>query len=234
MHLFDHPHLQCKLDKVRLLCFDVDGTLIDDHGGHANLWESLHRAFGVTEEERRRIADDFFSGRITYADWVDLDVGRWQALGVTRNDMLDVIRQLQPVRDAPETIAILAARGYRLAVISGSIDLGLEALFPQHPFDPVLINRIVFDPQGRIAHWHATPFDLSDKEKGLQMIAAEAGVSLQECAFFGDNFNDVAAVKAAGIGIAVASKCEDLTRECDLHIADRCLAPLKAWFQGPV
>jgi HAD superfamily phosphoserine phosphatase-like hydrolase len=232
MHLFDDPQLQCKLDRIRMICFDVDGTLIDDHGGSANIWESLHRAFGVTEEENRKRVDHFFSGRITYAEWVDVDVGHWQLLGVTRADMLEVINRLGPVKGAPEAVANLSARGYKLAVISGSIDLGLETIFPGHPFKPVYINRIEFDANGLICGWRATPFDLARKESALRLIAEEAEMDLEQCAFVGDNFNDVTAVQSAGVGIAIASKCPELTAVCDIHLEERCLDPLNDIFPG--
>jgi len=160
---FDDPQLQCKLSRIRLVCFDVDGTLIDDHGGQANIWESLHRAFGVSEAISRQRHDDFRSGRISYAEWVDLDVGHWQTLGVTRADMLQVIQRLAPVHGARQAVADLLSRGYKLAVISGSIDLGLQTVFPDHPFHPVYINRIHFAGDGTISGWEATPFDLCEK-----------------------------------------------------------------------
>lgn len=234
MHHFDDPLLQCKLGRIRLVCFDVDGTLIDDHGGAANIWESLHRAFGVSEETNRQRFADFRDGKMSYSEWVDVDVGQWQSLGVTRSDMLRVINQLAPVKNAPETVETLSRRGYKLAVISGSIDLGLETLFPDHPFQPVYINKIEFADHGGIARWHATPFDLAHKETALQLIARQAGLALDQCAFVGDNFNDVSAAQAAGVSIAVASKCENLTAICDVHLADRCLAPLLDLFPGPL
>ncbi|MBI2193018.1 MAG: HAD family phosphatase [Planctomycetes bacterium] len=200
---------------IKLIAFDVDGTLIDDGSGQINIWQQIHRRFGLPDEENDRRFDQFHRGEITYAQWVDLDVGGWKALGVTRDMLFAAVSGLRLMPGARETVFELARRGYRLCVISGSIDLGLEILFPGHPFRPVFINRIHFGRDGRISHWEATPFDLVHKAQALRDVARQEGLAEEECAFVGDNTNDVEVARAAGYSISFNSKSADLDAVSD-------------------
>ena len=129
--------------RVDLVCFDVDGTLVE-HPEHKVVWQVINRRFlgddGVNTERFKR----YRSGEITYAEWVDLDVGEWQKLGLTRDQLVDALGELRLVDGARETLQILKERGYKLAVTSGTINISLETLFPDHPFDDVFCNRIRF------------------------------------------------------------------------------------------
>ena len=227
------PRLSAKLARIRLICFDVDGTLIDDEGGDANIWHAIHRSCGLPGNVNGDRFAAFLEGRITYSDWVDLDVGDWQRHGLTRADILRVVRQLRLMPGARQTVAELRRRGYKLGVISGSLDIGIETLFPDHPFNDLFINRIRFDADERIAGWEATSFDLNHKEEALRLIAEREGLSLGQCAFVGDNFNDVAVARAAGVAVALAPKCEELRAIADLHLPAPDLRPLLDYFPGP-
>lgn len=215
---------------IKLICFDVDGTLIDDGDGQLNIWKQIHRRFGVSDEENDRRFEQFRRGEITYTEWVDIDVGGWQAGGVTRDMILSVVAELQLMRGARETAFELVRRGYRLCVISGSIEIGLENLFPDHPFRPVFINRIFFSPDGRISGWQATPFDLEEKSLALRRVAEEEGLSVKECAFVGDNYNDVDVAAIAGFSIAFNSKSKDLDAVASEVICEKDLSRILPYF----
>ena len=105
---------------------------------------------------------------------------------------------------------MLREHGHRLIVISGTLDLMLETLYPDHPFEAVFANRIRFDDQGRISGWEATPFDMKGKADALREYAGDNGIPLERCAFVGDSSNDVWIARAAGFSIAINPRCEEL------------------------
>lgn len=58
------------------------------------------------------------------------------------------------------------------------------------------------------------------KGSGLQKICADAGVDIQNAVAFGDSFNDIAMLKAAGTGIAMGNAEQALKDAADMITAD--------------
>ncbi len=192
-----------------LILFDVDGTLMHHPRGLV-IWEVLNDHFVGDLTINRERYRAYRAGEITYGEWVDLDVGSWRDAGATREQIIDAISELEPAEGAHETFEELQRRGYRLAVISGTIDVGLNHVFPEHPFEAVFTNKIEFDDRGAIAGWQATPFDLDGKVRAMEVLADRFGTRVDRCAFIGDAFNDVPIARAAGYSIAFNSRCDEL------------------------
>ena len=193
---------------IDLVAFDVDGTLVTHAAGKV-VWQLIAERTGCDPTLGRTRYARYLKGEITYAEWVDLDVGDWAARGATREAMESAIREelgLSP--GARAVVQELKARGYHLAVISGTIDLVLNVLFPDHPFDHVFTNRVHFDAAGRIATWEATPYDMDGKEAALRLLAARTGTPLNRCAFIGDHTNDLSALRLVGLPVAYDPKDE--------------------------
>ena len=189
-----------------LIAFDVDGTLVDS-AERKVVWQLLNRRFGGDDGVNAARFAAYLRQEITYAEWVDLDVGHWVTCGATRAEIAAVITEhLYPVPGARELLAELKHRGYRLAVISGTLDLTLELLFPDHPFEEVFTNRIWFHADGTIAGWAATPYDMEGKAQALEAIARRMGVPLEETVYVGDNINDLQVMRRAGLAVAFEPK----------------------------
>lgn len=197
-----------------LVAFDVDGTLVR-HPEDKTIWEVLNRRYlgndRVNEERYRKVV----AGEMSYADWVALDIQGWFDAGATRDDMVEAMAPLRLVDGARDALARLREAGSRLVVISGTLDLLLDTLFPDHPFDEVYTNRIGFEDDGTISGWTATPFDLEGKAVALRTVALRDGIPLSRCAFVGDSSNDVAVARIAGRTIAFNPRSETLAREAD-------------------
>jgi HAD superfamily PSPase-like hydrolase len=199
----------------RLVAFDVDGTLIGSRDGRV-VWQFLNQRFGGDAEVNARRFRAYLDKKITYAEWVELDVGQWVAAGATREQIVEeILRRLYLLPGARETVETLNDRGFRLAVISGTIDLVLELLYPQHPFDEVFTNRIWFDDSGQIAGWEATPFDMEGKARALAQIAGRLGIDMSQTVYVGDNLNDIQVMGVAGLAIAYDPKHSSVGRAAD-------------------
>ncbi len=198
-----------------LVCFDLDGTLVDDT---VYIWSTFHAHFGTDRARRARAREDFFAGRIGYREWFETDLELLDAAGADLASMRALVETLPVMPGARETLAELRAQGRRLAVISGSVDLVLDSLFPEQPFDHVLINRLRFDPSGRLDGGTPTAYDLDRKADGLRELASREGLEPGAVAFVGDNANDVAVAGAAGRAIAFNCKSDDLARVADVVV----------------
>jgi len=205
-----------------LVVFDVDGTLVE-HADDKTVWEVLNLRFtGVGDADRERF-EAYREGRLSYAEWVALDVSGWRDAGATRDQIVAAFEPLKLVSGTREALAALRARGVRLAIVSGTLDLLLDTLFPDHPFDEVYCNRIRFGDDGRIQSWSATPFDMSGKSVALRAIALREGVPLSRVAFVGDSANDVWIAEESGFAVAFNPKSADLERVADVAVRSRDL-----------
>mgnify|MGYP002641510283 CR=1 FL=1 len=203
------------MKKPQLVAFDVDGTLIESPDGRV-VWQLLNALYGSSPRENSRRYHSFLSGEISYPEWVDLDIGAWKATGATREQLADAIRQgLSPAPGALETVNELRARGYRLAVISGTLDLTLDLLLPDHPFEAVFTNKIWFNEAGLIAGWRATPYDNEGKAEALERVAADMSLTPKDAVFVGDNINDLQVMARAGLAVAFNPKTPEVEAAAD-------------------
>lgn len=197
-----------------IIAFDVDGTLVRGPNGWT-VWEVLNEHFTGTAEHNKERYALYRSGKLSYADWVRLDVSGWIEAGATRAKIVAALGPLELIRGVRESLAALRAAGGRLYVISGTLDVMLDTLLPDHPFEEVYANHLGFDDAGRIAHWRATPFDMEGKAQALRAIAMREGVPLQDCAFVGDSGNDVWVARLAGRTVAFNPRSDELAAEAD-------------------
>ncbi|MCA9667627.1 MAG: HAD family phosphatase [Myxococcales bacterium] len=205
-----------------LVAFDIDGTLVRTRPGSQPkvVWRLLNDHFcGEDVVGRSRLAA-YLAGELSYERWVELDVGGWQARGATRDEMARVIRESLVVGPGvSDALAELRARGHRLVAISGTLDLLVEVLLPEHPFERCHTNCIDFAADGTISGWRATPYDMDGKARALRAAADELCVSFERCAFVGDDINDLAAMRAAGLAIAFEPKHDEVAEAADHVIA---------------
>jgi len=211
-----------------LVAFDVDGTLV--HGpDDLNVWEILNQRFaGGSEINRERYAR-YRAGELSYAEWVALDIVGWRDAGATRADLVAALAPLRLIAGAREALARLKRHGMRLVVISGTLDLMLESVFPDHPFDEVYANHIGFDDSEAISHWRATPFDMAGKAQALRSIALREGIPLSRCAFVGDSANDVWVARVAGFTVALNPKSDELAQLAGAVVESDDLRAVLPW-----
>lgn len=218
--------------RIRIVAFDVDGTLVH-HPQHQTVWQILNRRWLTPPGLNRERFEAYRAGRITYAEWVALDIGDWSARGVRRAQIVDAIRaELCAAPGASETVATLNARGYRLIVVSGTLDLTIELLLPELSFHRVFTNRIWFQTDGRIRGWRATPFDVAGKAVAFTSLARAHGWDAEHVAFIGDGWNDISALRAAGLGIAVHPKEQAVREAAQVVIEEGSLTQLLALLPG--
>jgi phosphoserine phosphatase len=192
-----------------IVVFDIDGTLVLSSEGRT-VWEVLNRRFlGTAEFNKQRYAL-YKRGELSYSEWVDLDIRGWLRAGATKETIISGFAPLTLTPGARETLSALLDEGMRLFAISGTLDIMLESLYPDHPFEEVYANRMEFDERGNISGWQATPFDMEGKAEALRAIAAREGVPLEKCAFVGDSSNDVWIAREAGFAIAFNSNSAEL------------------------
>jgi phosphoserine phosphatase len=207
-------------NSYKLICFDLDGTLVDDT---IYIWETLHDGFLTDPIKRKQACFDYFSGKISYKEWFEHDLVLLSEAGATLSSINKLLSSLSVMKGAKETLSALRTQNKKVAVVSGSIDLVVSHLFSDFEFDHLLINRIYFDKAGNIAGGLHTPYDIEKKADGLLKLCQEEQVLPSQAVFIGDNENDLWIAKQAGLSIAFNCKSEKLSDLCDVTIAQKDL-----------
>ncbi len=191
--------------KFKMVVFDVDGTLVPGE----SIWETLHKAFGTTEHQKRHL-ELFQNGELKIHEWARRDISLWAEKGITRDMIADVIGKRSPIKNLKETLEELKKRGFVLAVVSGSIDIYFDTILKdvRDYFDYMFINRLIFEGN-KLVGVDATVFDFEGKLDAVKKICEERGINLEDVIFVGDGRNDIHVMKACGLGIAINPK-EDL------------------------
>lgn len=205
------------MPKYKLVCFDVDGTLIDNV---TFSWQIFHDYFQTDEHKREDAKKKFFNGQITYKEWAEHDINLWKERNAKKPEFFKAIGHLRLMNGAMETLQEIKKRGIKLAIISGSLNIILEKLMPNYEefFDDVFLSKIYFDEEGNIAKVEATEYDMDAKASALKKIADREKISLKECVFVGDYLNDIKIIQEAGLGIAFNCQHDELKKAADVVI----------------
>ncbi|MBS3105920.1 HAD family phosphatase [Candidatus Woesearchaeota archaeon] len=205
------------MPKYKLICFDVDGTLIDNV---TFSWQIFHDYFQTDRHRREDAKKKFLNGEITYLQWAEHDISLWRETNAKKEDFLKAIGHLKLMQGAMETLSELKRKGFKLAVISGSLNIILEKFIPDYSefFDDVFLNKIYFDENGTISGVKATEFDMEAKAIALKKIAEREKIKMEECVFIGDYLNDMKIMQEAGLGIAFNCNYEELKKVADVVI----------------
>ena len=206
-------------NKYKLVCFDVDGTLVDNIEFS---WQLFHNYFETDEKRRIKARNMYYSGEISYLEWANHDIGMWIEKKATKQQFFDALKKnnVQLMKGAMEAIAALKKAGVKLAIISGSLDIIMEYLMPAYNdvFDDVFFSHLIFDEKGVLKSAKATEYDMMKKADALKLIAKREGLELNECVFVGDHHNDIRIIQEAGLGICFDCKSDDLREVADIEI----------------
>jgi phosphoserine phosphatase len=209
--------------KYKLIVFDLDGTIFD---GTESIWQTLHEFFGIEKHpERMGTKERYISGKISYREWAEKDIDLMRRHGANRETIMKAFSKVKLMEGSIETLEILKKKGFKIGIISGSLDVLLNKLIPNHNklFDYVYINKLSFDKEGKITKLESTPFDLANKARGLEEICRFEGISPKECIFVGDHDNDVEVSKISGFAIAFNSKSKGLNKVADVIVRKKDL-----------
>ena len=183
----------------RLICFDMDSTLIqteciDELADRAGVGAEVR---AITESAMRGEIDfkESFTRRVTLLKGLDSSV-------------LEDIATKMPITEGVDRLMfVLKSCGYKIAILSGGFTYFGEYLQRKYGIDYVYANELEIDEDGKLTgRYKGEIVDGHRKAELLKLIAQVEKVNLAQTIAVGDGANDLPMLSEAGLGIAFHAK----------------------------
>ena len=184
--------------RKRLLIADMDSTIVttetlDELAAHAGLQE---RVAAITRRS--------MNGEIDFAAALRERVGLLRGLPLDALAQTWAATSLMP--GAAELVATMRAHGATTALVSGGFTYFTGRVAAQLGFHVHRANTLLDDGAALTGQVGEPILDRAAKLHALQELAAERGLDMADCLAVGDGANDLAMVRAAGLGVAFHAK----------------------------
>ncbi len=192
---------------VELVCFDMDGVLIDV----GSSWVMVHKHFGV-QNEASLVA--YLNGEFDDKEFIRRDAALWlkQKPKMTRADFEHIFRVPPFMAGVEHTIKALTAHGIEVAIVSGGVDVMAESVATRLGMPRVAANGFVYDETGHITGEGIVRTPLNDKALPVVTFAEELDIPLERVLTVGNSLPDVSMFEVAGRSIAFHPE-DDYTRQ---------------------
>jgi len=197
------------MSKIKLVCFDVDGTLIDGVS-----WFFLTEGLGCSYQEHLDIFNKAKEGKISFIKGERLLTKMYQDSGnATRSYIHKLFSKVEPRKEARGLFNYLKKKDYKIYLISGAIDIYVEKVAKKLGVDGFYANSTLdFDKNGLLTKIHYKDNQGEVKVEQLKKLNSKLGVNMNQVVFVGDSENDIEVFKVTGKGIAVHCFNEDLKK----------------------
>ncbi len=189
------------MEDIKLVCFDLDKTLIS-FGGQ-NSWYVMNVFLGVTPEEDQKLFDEYFQGKFTYREWMQKLVAIFQKSNKANlKDITQLLSGYEVHEDARKVVEHCKSKGYRVALISGSVDILVDLVSKDLGIELAeATNKIIFDKEDRLLDI----VDLGDESIAklnlLESYCRKLGIRMDQCACIGDGDNEIEIFRKTGKGV---------------------------------
>lgn len=215
------PTKPTRTHPVKLVCFDLDGVLIEAKSS----WVAVHEVFGVRNEESLRL---FLRGEISEEEFIRRDVALWKIKkpNVTIDDIEEILANIVLHPGAKELVDALHGANIKTAVVSGGIANAARRVARHLGIPRVAANELLSLEDRRLSGEGIVNTPLRDKSIPLRRFAKELGIGLGQVASVGNSAPDVPMFWSSGLGIAFDAMDEHTRDEADVVIEGNDLRQL--------
>ncbi len=182
----------------RLICFDMDSTLIE-----TEVIDELAERAGVGAKVRE-ITERAMRGEIDFKESFTERVALLKGLDVSV--MEDIARKLPITEGVERLMFVLKQYGYKIAILSGGFTYFGNYLKNKFGIDYVYANELEVEDGKLTGRYVGEIVDGRRKAELLKLIAQVENVNLAQTIAVGDGANDLPMLAEAGLGIAFHAK----------------------------
>lgn len=186
----------------KVICFDVNGTLVEESS-----WEIFAQGDKEVERQIDDIFDGYYSRKISIDEvWKGMVSMLKNAKRANREFIYGCWEKSNTFKDgAEEVISYLKEKGYRIYLISCSIDVSLEIMANKLKVDGFYAgSHLIFDSLGDLERITSECGKGKEfKKEKLKELAQKEGIDVQEIVFVGDGDNDIGVFEMTKHGIAM-------------------------------
>lgn len=183
----------------RLICFDMDSTLIQ-----TECIDELAKRAGVGDKVSE-ITARAMHGEIDFKESFKERVALLKGLDAS---VLKDIAENMPITEGTDRLmSVLKTCGYKIAILSGGFTYFGEYLRKKYGIDYVYANELEIGDDGKLTGRYVGDIvDGQRKAELLKLIAQVERVNLAQTIAVGDGANDLLMIGEAGLGIAFHAK----------------------------
>lgn len=183
----------------RLICFDMDSTLIQ-----TECIDELAKRAGVGDKVSE-ITARAMRGEIDFKESFKERVALLK--GLDASVMKDIAEHMPITEGTDRLMCVLKTCGYKIAILSGGFTYFGEYLQKKFGVDYVYANELEIDENGKLTgNYLGDIVDGHRKAELLKLIAQVEKVNLAQTIAVGDGVNDLPMISEAGLGIAFHAK----------------------------
>lgn len=183
----------------RLICFDMDSTLIQ-----TECIDELAKRAGVGDKVSK-ITARAMRGEIDFKESFKERVALLK--GLDASVMKDIAEHMPITEGTDRLMSVLKTCGYKIAILSGGFTYFGEYLQKKFGVDYVYANELEIDENGKLTgNYLGDIVDGHRKAELLKLIAQVEKVNLAQTIAVGDGVNDLPMISEAGLGIAFHAK----------------------------
>jgi phosphoserine phosphatase len=197
----------------KAVAFDLDGTLVNEKSS----WYKLHQYFGTYEQSKANMSD-YEQGKITYDEFMRLDIGLWNPKP-SKAKIESLLFNYTLCDNVKKVIDTLKKKGYKIFIITTAPDVLANAVATELGINNVASNGFIFDKNSILTQDVVFNVDLLKKDIAFKKIAMQNGLKCSECIAVGDSKYDTRFIKASGLGVGYKAD-EKLKEKAEVSITN--------------
>jgi phosphoserine phosphatase len=210
--------------KLRLIVFDVDGTLLKA----VSSWRFLHERLG-TWDKGKQYAEKFFRGTISYEDWARMDASLWRDLKLTR--VSQIVDGIPYTIGARHVLTTLRKNGFKVVLLSAGLSVVTERIEREVGVNDSLANELKVE-NGLLTGEVKVNVSFDNKDTALFPMLKRFNLGIDECAAVGDDETMITLFEGVSLSIAFNPRSWAVEEKADVVVKTEDLREVLPYLLG--